>query len=515
MKMHQQSCFKLLLYSLLSTFILLVPSLSAQTKSVFSLDAKAFIENQWLTGYQVMVTLKNNTANPTQSWQASFTLPEGQKIGSLWNGVYIANGNIITVNNPQWVGGGVIAAGASTTFGMVISKPTNGTVGILNLAAVANGVITPPQPPQSLQAPTLQAISNAAQSNQFQVRWNVVSNAQGYLLQQSQSSTFSQFSTVFNGNNTVANITVGASGTYYYRVFAFSNNVTSAASNIVSTVVTVQQPPSNSTYIIDSYWESWNYQDSINAIVNMKVDIINISFANFTSLGNHQYVIAGVESDTARVKQLVDAAHALGKKVKIAVGGATYPLQFQLQTDADAIGMAQAVAQYIANNNLDGVDYDIEDYPAPSLQVSLLRNTRQLLPNKLVTYTPKSPASTTYPYNEVIKNGHQYIDYLPIMAYDYAQGYRYQDDVQALLAMGVPASKIVVGLMPGFDDLGVMTSLADITTAAQYIKANGLKGIMFWDLNRDYANVTGLGASQATNTAWNVFNARLQKLFAL
>src|SRR5438045_3267308 len=246
MKIHQQSCFKLLLYSFLSTFILLVPSLLAQTKSVFSLDAKAFIENQWPTGYQVMVTLKNNTANPTQSWQASFTLPEGQKIGSLWNGVYVANGNVITVNNPQWVGGGVIAAGASTTFGMVISKPTNGTVGILNLAAVANGVVTPPQPPQPLQAPTLQAISNAAQSNQFQVRWNAVSNAQGYLLQQSQSSTFSQFSTVFNGNNTVANITVGASGTYYYRVFAFSNNVTSAASNIVSTVVTVQQPPSNS-----------------------------------------------------------------------------------------------------------------------------------------------------------------------------------------------------------------------------------------------------------------------------
>jgi GH18 family chitinase len=144
----------------------------------------------------------------------------------------------------------------------------------------------------------------------------------------------------------------------------------------------------------------------------------------------------------------------------------------------------------------------------------LLKNTRLLLPNKLISYTPKSPASTTYPYDEVITGGYQYIDYLSIMAYDYAPGYRYQDDVQALIAMGVPASKIVVGLMPGMDDVGVMTSLADITTAAQFIKANNLKGIMFWDLNRDLDNVTGLGASQATNTAWNVFNSRFLRLFA-
>ena len=72
--------------------------------------------------------------------------------------------------------------------------------------------------------------------------------------------------------------------------------------------------------------------------------------------------------------------------------------------------------------------------------------------------------------------------------------------------MGVPANKISVGLMPGMDDLDVMTSLANITSTAQYIKQNGLLGIMFGDLNRDYENVTGLGASAATNTAWSIFH---------
>jgi GH18 family chitinase len=60
--------------------------------------------------------------------------------------------------------------------------------------------------------------------------------------------------------------------------------------------------------------------------------------------------------------------------------------------------------------------------------------------------------------------------------------------------------------MPGLDDLGVMTSVAHITTAAQYIIQHGLGGIMFWDLNRDLSNQTGLGASAATNTAWNIFH---------
>ena len=240
----------------------------------------------------------------------------------------------------------------------------------------------------------------------------------------------------------------------------------------------------------------------------MHVDIINIAFANFTSTGNHTYSIAGVEVSTQTIAQLVTLAHNAGKKVKVAIGGATYPLSPQLKTLQDAAGMAQAIAAYIQQNNLDGVDFDIEDYPAPELQVALIQNTRQLLGNnKLISYTPKSPASTTYPYYKVTQDAHPYLDAILIMAYDYAPGYNNQQDALALINMGVPASKVSIGLMPGLDDLGVMTSLADITTAAQFIKQNGLEGIMFWDLNRDLENLTGLGSSAATNTAWNVFHS--------
>jgi GH18 family chitinase len=124
----------------------------------------------------------------------------------------------------------------------------------------------------------------------------------------------------------------------------------------------------------------------------------------------------------------------------------------------------------------------------------------------LISYTPKSPASTTFPYDQVIQGAYPYLSAILIMAYDYAPGYTYQQDVSNLIKMGVPASKISVGLMPGMDDVGVETSLANITTAAQFVEQNGLQGLMFWDLNRDLENQTGLGASAATTTAWNVFH---------
>ncbi len=588
-------------YKILSIYCLSFFAIHAQENmravTQFPLNASYVIENSWPTGYQVLVTVRNNTANPTSSWMSSFALGQGQSVSDLWNGVLKTNSQTVTVTNPTWYSGGIISANGSTTFGFIVSNPQSTTPALSNLQAVANGstsTLPIPSAPTlnpitvnattpntytvswnnvtnatsytlqraitssftnpvvvaqgsmtsqifnnqpngtyfyrvsasnatgtspfsatksvvintsiQLKAPVLQAISNASGSNQYQIVWNAVANATGYVLQQSSSNTFSNPQTVFTGAATSAMISVQALGTYYYRVQALSGSITSPSSNIVNTTVTQLPAPSGS--LIESYWESWNSADPISAIVNMHVDIINISFANFASTGTHTYAIAGVESTPAVIAQLVTLAHNAGKKVKIAVGGATYPLAPQLKTTQDAIGMAQAIATYVQQNNLDGIDFDIEDYPAPALQIALIQNTRQLLgSSKLVSYTPKAPASTTFPYYTVIQGAHQYLDAILIMAYNYYPGYSAQEDAEALIAMGVPASKISIGLMPGYDDIGVMTSLADITEAAQYIEQNGLQGIMFWDLNRDLSNATGLGASAATNTAWNVFNS--------
>lgn len=478
----------------------------------FPLDAKYTVDNSWPTGYQVTVTLTNSTSSATNSWNASFSLPQAtQHISSFWNGVFTASGQNITVANPTWITGGIIPAGGSTTFGMIVQNPQSGPASLLSLKATANGSAPPPPPPPPvLTAPVLQPIANPSGSSQYSMSWSSVSNAQQYKLQEATHADFSNAQTIFTGTSTSYQASGRSPGTYYYRVAATSGSTISPYSNTQSIVVLSPPPPPlppAGSATIESYWESWNSTDTIASIVNMHVDIINIAFANFTTTGLHMYAIAGIECDQATLTQLVTTAHNAGKKVKIAIGGATYPISPQLQTTQDALGMAQAIATFVQHNSLDGVDFDIEDYPAPNLQLALLQNTRQFLGNGAhITYTPKSPASTTFPYNAVIQSGHSYVNAINIMAYDYGPGYTYQQDVTNLRAMGVPASKIVIGLMPGYDDLHVMTSIADISAAAQYIKMNGLGGIMFWDLNRDHENLTGLGPDAATNTAWDVFH---------
>ncbi len=577
--------------------IFLMGANSAQSAS-FPLQATYLIDSSWSAGYQATVTITNNTATPTTSWTATFTLPQGQSITSFWNGVYTASGQTITVKNPTWSGGGVIQPGASTTFGMIVKKTATGIPALNNLLAAANGSPTPPpipvapvlnsivlnpnsansytvswnsvanaatytlqqdttssfsnpqivangtslsrtfnnQPngayyyrvsatnqsgtspysnveaivinaPTQLATPILQPINNSNGSSQYLVAWTSVANAAGYTVQESTQSDFSNPHTIYQGSSTSYQVTGKSPGTYFYQVTAYAGNVTSTPSNIEGTIVT-QTPPTNLP-VIEGYWESWNSRDSVSTIVNMHANVIDISFANFVSTGTHTYQIGGVESDQATIAQLVSLAHSLGKKVKIAVGGATYHLSDKLTTTQDAVGMAQAIATYVQQNSLDGVDFDIEDYPAPELQVALIQNTRQLLGNNaLISYTPGTPAATTYPFNQVIQGAHPYLTDISFMAYDYGvnSGYNYQQDVIGLKNMGVPASKIIIGLMPGYDDLHVMTSVNDIITAAQYVISQGLGGIMFWDLNRDHENLTGLGVDAATNAAWNVFS---------
>lgn len=581
-------------------FMFLFIRLTAGAAS-FPLQAKYTIDNSWPSGYQATVTLTNTSSTPTSSWTATFTLPSGESISSLWNGVYTASGQNITVKNPTWIGGNVIAAGGSTTFGMIVQRSSSGILALNNLQAFANGTTPPPptppaaptlnpiklnsgstnsytvswnsvvnatsyvlqqdtssgfsnpktivsgnilsssfsnQPngtyyyrvyakntagtspasnvqsiiistPTQLTSPVLQPINNPNGSNQYTVSWSPVANAQGYTLQESTSSDFSNATTAYQGPNLTFQETGKAPGTYYYRALAFAGSVVSAPSNVEQTTVTQTPPPPVTSYILEGYWESWNSQDSVSTIVNMHSNIIDISFANFTSLGNHTYQIGGVECTPQTLSQLVSQAHSLGKKVKVSIGGATYPLGPQLQTLQDAAGMAQAIATYVQQNSLDGVDFDIEDYPSADLQVQLIQDTRQLLGNNaIISYTPKTPASTTAPYNAVIKAAHPYLTDISMMAYDAYPGYNYQQDVDSLIAMGVPAAKIVVGLMPGYDDIGHYTSVSDITAAAQYVKTKGLGGVMFWDLNRDHENLTGLGVDAATNAAWNVFSSQ-------
>jgi GH18 family chitinase len=262
---------------------------------------------------------------------------------------------------------------------------------------------------------------------------------------------------------------------------------------------------------IESYKDSWaNFdQNTIDAMLDsMHVNVINVSFATFSPSGDHTFTINGVEATPEQLKYFIEKAHEKGIQVKIAIGGATYGLSGMLKTPEDAQGMASAISDFINQYGFDGVDLDIEDYPAVNLQIDLIKDLRtQLGPDKLISYTAKAPASTTQPYADVIKRAYNELDGINIMAYDYGPGYDYKQDVQTLINWGVPPQIIKVGLMPGYDDMGTYTSKENIEAAAEYAKDQGLGGVMTWDLDRDYTNQDGLGQNVATNTIWDTFHS--------
>ncbi|QUQ64202.1 lytic polysaccharide monooxygenase [Kutzneria sp. CA-103260] len=79
------------------------------------------ITGSWAGGFQGQVTVTNSTSAPIGSWDASWTLPDGENVSSVWNGALSRSGSLATVANASW--NGQLAPGASTTFGFTADYP--------------------------------------------------------------------------------------------------------------------------------------------------------------------------------------------------------------------------------------------------------------------------------------------------------------------------------------------------------------------------------------------------------
>jgi endoglucanase len=75
----------------------------------------------WSGGFQGEVTIKNTGTAASRSWTATWTMPAGSSVASLWNGVLSTSGSAVTVRNADH--NGALAAGASATFGFVGAGP--------------------------------------------------------------------------------------------------------------------------------------------------------------------------------------------------------------------------------------------------------------------------------------------------------------------------------------------------------------------------------------------------------
>ncbi|MGW0503518.1 cellulase family glycosylhydrolase [Micromonospora sp. NPDC003241] len=84
---------------------------------------------EWGGGYEARFTVRNDTGTTITSWRVDFDLPAGSTLGSYWDALLTSSGSRHSFTNRSW--NGTLTAGASTTFGFIVTgsgTPTNCTV---------------------------------------------------------------------------------------------------------------------------------------------------------------------------------------------------------------------------------------------------------------------------------------------------------------------------------------------------------------------------------------------------
>lgn len=245
-------------------------------------------------------------------------------------------------------------------------------------------------------------------------------------------------------------------------------------------------------------------QDMINKGVLQVGTRIVLAFASF-NFESTDYV-PGIDGGLtmADLQQITNLVHSHGGKASLSIGGATYPFTGSSLYSHPG-DLANNINQVLIKCGFDGVDFDIEDYygNVPSdftNQAGSLINTLRSLNNGLyITLTTPAQAWSAGCYQQSLLNltiGS--INAWQPMEYDLwiQAGSTYDEqiawDIQYYISTwGVAPSKMILGLMPGADDLGHILSLQEALNLTDFAKGHGLQGMMTWDANIDSTGPDG------------------------
>lgn len=115
------------------------------------------IVNQWNTGFQVDVTITNNTGTPISGWDLTWTFGPGEQFGSGWNATFNPSGSSMSASNVagHWNGtiganGGTAAFGFQGTHNGTVTTPTDFAV---NGVSCVDGGEPTTVPPTATDAP--------------------------------------------------------------------------------------------------------------------------------------------------------------------------------------------------------------------------------------------------------------------------------------------------------------------------------------------------------------------------
>jgi hypothetical protein len=258
------------------------------------------------------------------------------------------------------------------------------------------------------------------------------------------------------------------------------------------------------------FWESWsdtNHNDAFSHLRSVPASVTSVDVAFSIADSN----AISPPQNTYPLRSGADRIHAHGGKLLLSFGGATSSFDI---TDPSLFA-ANLQAYVKAHRKLyDGFDFDDEVIPANGQQqlVDVLLAVRKAFPTAVVSFDAfidgaDAKAGSGHQGEDIaiIEQAGVAIDYVNVMAYDqygwrpsnkcsYEQGAR--DDcrldvlrqfAQIRMSGGqrFPKNKIVLGLMIGKADDGVVVTPKAASGYGEAIKRTGYRGIMIWDLDLD------------------------------
>ncbi len=291
----------------------------------------------------------------------------------------------------------------------------------------------------------------------------------------------------------------------------------------------------SATYKIVTYLPTWkgSFPASINNFDLRKVTHICIAFANPDAAGT--LIVA--DNGQAGVATVVNAAHAKGTKVMISIGGWVSPIA----TYSDLLRTKKAafvasILKYVADNNLDGVDVDLEGNIVDGSNVTAAEYQAFVvaLGDGLHAAGKEISAALANWFSQYITTtAMNKFDFINMMAYDLAIAPQNaagphspmswaQENFNHWRNKGMPANKLVLGVpfygyawgsyaadgssqdycaivtkYPGAENTDQQGSgsnavyyngIPTIKAKAQYVKSSQMGGIMIWEQTGDCAS---------------------------
>jgi chitinase len=292
---------------------------------------------------------------------------------------------------------------------------------------------------------------------------------------------------------------------------------------------------SYSTYITSRDKNPYDQvQDMLNNNVIKPNTRIILAFASF-NFSSTTYIPGLNNLSIDDLIKLTNLVHSNNAKISLSIGGATYPF-YNSDLYSRPGDLANNINIMLNKCNFDGVDFDIEDSSSnvPSdfanTTASLINTLRSLNSNLNITLTTPAQAWGATNYQQSLLNmtigninAWQPMEYDlwidPILDY-YTQ---IQYDINYYInSWSVNPNKIILGLMPGKNDLNQDLTLENALNLTTFAKNSQLQGVMTWDANIDskgvdsnapYSYSLGIESILNNNNNNNNNNNKLYKYF--